>query len=119
MPFEVSPKESNFNVIQGDTFSLNVPYKDPSGSAINLSGYSAIFEVRDKPGGKIICATASVGDGITITSASGLIDIFLSSAKTNNFTVPRAAYQFQISSASTKTTLLYGWLMVEKSIIDE
>jgi hypothetical protein len=119
MPFEVSPKESNFNVIQGDSFSLNVAYKDPSGSAINLAGYTATFEVRDKPGGKIICATSSVGDGITITSASGLIDVFLSSAKTSNFTVPRAAYQFQISSASTKTTLLYGWLMVEKSVIDE
>lgn len=119
MPFEVSTRESNFSIIQGDSFALQILYKDSSGSAINLSGYSANFEVRDKPGGRILCASASVGDGITITSASGgVIDILLSSAKTANFTIPKAAYQFQISSASTRSTLLYGWFLVEKSIIE-
>jgi hypothetical protein len=119
MPFEISTKESNFSIIQGDSFALQILYKDSSGSAVNLTGYSANFEVRDKPGGKIICSTASVGDGITITSASGgIIDILLSSTKTSNFTIPKAAYQLQISSASTKNTLLYGWFLVEKSVIE-
>jgi hypothetical protein len=119
MPFEVSTRESNFSIIQGDSFALQILYKDSSGSAINLTGYSAKFEVRDKPGGKIICATASVGDGITVTSASGgVIDVLVSSSKTSNFTIPKAAYQLQISSASTKSTLLYGWFMVEKSVIE-
>jgi hypothetical protein len=119
MPFEVSTKESNFSIIQGDSFALQLLYKDSSGSAINLTGYSATLEVRDKPGGKILCASASIGDGITITSASGgVVDILLSSTKTANFTIPKAAYQFQISSASTRSTLLYGWFLVEKSIIE-
>jgi hypothetical protein len=100
VPFEVSTKESNFSIIQGDSFALQLLYKDSSGSAINLTGYSATLEVRDKPGGKILCASASIGDGITITSASGgVVDILLSSTKTANFTIPKAAYQFQISSA--------------------
>ena len=117
MPYDFSVKESNFSIVQGDTFALQILYKDSSGSAINLTGYSANMEIRDKPGGKIVCATASVGDGITITSASGgQIDILISSEKTNSFTVPRAAYQFKISSASTSTTLLYGWFLVEKSV---
>ena len=119
MPFDVSTKESNFSIIQGDSFALQLLYKDSSGSAINLTGYSATLEVRDKPGGKILCASASIGDGITITSASGgVVDILLSSTKTANFTIPKAAYQFQISSASTRSTLLYGWFLVEKSIIE-
>ena len=119
MPFETSANESNFNIVQGDSFPLRVVYKDSSGSAINLTGYSAKMEVRDKPGGKILCATASIGDGITITSAStGTIDILLSSAKTSNFTIPKAAYQFNITSSATNTTLLYGWFIVEKSVIE-
>lgn len=117
MPYDFSVKESNFSIVQGDSFSLQILYKDSSGSAVNLSGYSAFMEIRDKPGGKILCATASVNDGITITSASGgQIDILLPSAKTNNFTVPKAAYQLKISSASTTTTLLYGWFLVDKSV---
>ena len=119
MPFETSANESNFNIVQGDSFPLSIVYKDSSGSAINLTDYSAKMEVRDKPGGKILCATASVGDGITITSAStGTIDILLSSTKTSNFTIPKAAYQFNITSSATKTTLLYGWFIVEKSVIE-
>jgi len=119
VPFETSANESNFNIVQGDSFPLIIVYKDSSGSAINLTGYSAKMEVRDKPGGKILCATASIGDGITITSAStGTIDILLSSTKTSNFTIPKAAYQFNITSSSTTTTLLYGWFIVEKSVIE-
>lgn len=118
MPFDFSTKESNFSLVQGDTFSLQILYKDNSGSAINLTGYSAYMEIRDRPGGKILCTTASIGDGISITSASGgQIDILLSSEKTKTFTVPKAAYQFQISSASTTTTLLYGWFIVDKGLI--
>lgn len=117
MPFEVSPKESNFNVVQGDTLNLNVLYKDPDGLPIDLTGYAASLEVKDKPGGRILCATASVGDGITITSASGSIDISLSPSKTRKFTVPRAAYQLQLSYNNTYTTLLHGWFLVEKSVI--
>lgn len=118
MPFETSPKESNFSIMQGDSFSLQIQYQDSSGSAVNLNGYTANMEVRDKPGGRILCATASVGDGITITSASGgIIDILLPSEKTSNFTIPKAAYQFKLESASTSVTLLYGWFIVEKSVI--
>lgn len=118
MPFETSPKESNFSIIQGDSFALQVIYKDSNGSPVNLTGYTALLEVRDKPGGKILCASASIGDGITIATAStGTIDILLSKEKTSNFTIPKAAYQFQLNSSSTANTLLYGWFIVEKSVI--
>jgi len=117
MPYDFSVKESNFSIVQGDSFSLQILYKDSSGSAVNLTGYTASMEIRNKPGGKILCATASDGDGITITSASGgQIDILLPSSKTSLFTVPKAAYQFKIASSSTTTTLLYGWFLVEKSV---
>lgn len=119
MPLDISAKESNFNIVQGDSFSLQIMYKDSSGSAINLNGYGALMEVRDKPGGRILCATASVGDGITITSASaGQIDILLSAEKTANFTVPKAAYQLKLVSSSTTSTILYGWFIVEKSVVE-
>lgn len=119
MSLEKNGTEYNFNVVQGDTFKVNISYTDSSNLPINLSNYSAWLEIRDKPGGKILCATASVNDGITIVSASGGINVSLSSAKTKNFTTPRAAYQLQITDYyGAKTTLLNGWFLVNPGVIN-
>ena len=117
-------KEVNYNIIQGDNFQLALTYTDSSGSAINLTGASAYMEVRDKPGGQILCATASgapsaAGDGITFTASAGQININLTSAKTSVFITPRAAYQLQLTSATgIKTTLLTGWFLVNNGVIN-
>jgi len=117
-------KEVNYNVIQGDNFQLALTYTDSSGSAINLTGASAYMEVRDKPGGQILCATASgapgaAGDGLTFTASSGKISINLTAAKTSVFITPRAAYQLQLTdSGGAKTTLLQGWFLVNTGVIN-
>jgi len=118
MALEKNKNEYNFNIVQGDTFNIRLTYQNSDGTPINLTGYSAFMEVRDKPGGKILCATASVSDGITITSASGIVDVSLTSAKTNVFTTPRAAYQVQIDNGQSKYTLLYGWFNVNAGVIN-
>jgi len=111
--------DKNWKITQGDSFTLQIAYTDSSGSAINLSGYSAMFMVRDKPGGNIFCASAGVGDGITITSASGLIDLNVTPAKTRRFNFPKSAYQLQItSSGSINTTLLQGYFDVNAGVIE-
>jgi len=117
-------KEVNYNVIQGDSFQLALTYTDSLGSPINLTGTSAYMEVRDKPGGSILSATASgapgvAGDGITFTASAGLININLTPSKTSLFITPRAAYQLQLtSSGGIKTTLLQGWLLVNAGVIN-
>jgi hypothetical protein len=117
-------KEVNYNVIQGDSFQLALTYTDSSGAAINLTGASAYMEVRDKPGGQILCATASgasgaAGDGITFTASAGQINLNLTPAKTSAFITPRAAYQLQLtSSGGIKNTLLTGWFLVNSGVIN-
>lgn len=118
-------KEINYNVIQGDSFILSLTYNDSSGSAINLTGASAYLEVKDQPGGRITCATASgvasasVNDGISFTASAGKIDINITPAKTKLFNHPRAAYQLQLTQSNgIKTTLLTGWFLVNAGVID-
>jgi hypothetical protein len=117
-------KEVNYNVIQGDNFQLTLTYTDSTGSVINLAGASAYMEIRDKPGGSILSATASgadgqAGDGITFTASAGQIKINLSSSKTKLFNYPRSAYQLQMTSAGEiKTTLLNGWFIVNAGVIN-
>ena len=122
-------KDTNYNIIQGDSFILNLTYTDSSGSAINLTGYSALMEIRDQPGGRILSASAyytpasgsvaAVSDGLTVTASSGAVAINLTPDKTKNFNVPKSAYQVQITSpAGVKTTLLTGWFNVNAGVIN-
>jgi len=109
----------NYDAIQGDSFQLDFTYTDSLGAAINLTGYTILVEVRDKPGGKVLCATCSIGDGVTVTSAaSGLFSLVITPTKTKNFVYPKSAYQVQaMSSSGIVTTLLKGWINVDAGVI--
>lgn len=117
-------KDTNYNIIQGDSWNIQLTYTDSSGSAINLTGYSVLMEVRDEPGGKILCASASVstsasaGDGVTIDRANGKITILLSGTKTKKFNYPKSAYQIQITNGTNTYTLLKGWFIVDAGVIN-
>ena len=110
----------DWKITQGDSFQLQLEYKDENGDSINLSGYTIQMEVKDQPGGVITSATCSLGDGITVSNPStGIISINISPTKTKNFNYPRASYQLQITSpGNIKTTLLQGWFLVNAGVIN-
>jgi len=110
----------NYKLTQGDTFSLELEYKDENEEPINLTGFSIQLEVRDKPGSKKLSASCTIGDGITVTSAvNGIMLIEISPAKTRMFPYPRAAYQVQITDQyDANTTLLQGWFVVNAGVIE-
>lgn len=110
--------EVNFNVIQGDTFTMRVEYQDENNNPIDITGYSAIMTVRDKPGGKIVCATIDDSSGIVIDGPNGGLDLTIAPEQTRKFTTPRARYQIQIiSDQGVKTTVLSGYFMVSTTVI--
>lgn len=119
-------KETNYNIVQGDTWSLTITYTDSIGTPINLNGASALMQVRDQPGGRIVCASAtayssspSLNDGMIITASAGKIDITISADKTRKFNLPKSAYQVQLTNSSgANTTLLKGWFNVDAGVID-
>jgi len=112
--------DRNWKIIQGDSFILQINYSDSTGSAINLTGASALFMVRDIPGGPIFCASAGVGDGITLNSPSvGGIYINVSPEKTRKFNFPKSAYQLQIRTANgDNNTILKGYFDVDAGVIE-
>ena len=113
----MSIQEINFDIIQGDTWSTYVTVKDPAGNLINFTGYNFIMEVRDKEGGKTLCATASLSNGITITN-TGQIYIELTPTQTSNFNLPKSKYQIvSIDASNRRTTLVQGWFQVRASVI--
>ena len=113
----LSIEEVNYDVVQGDTWTLDIVVKDDTGSLINFNGYTFEMEVRDREGGKVVCATASLGDGFTVTGL-GTITIELTPEKTKKFTLPRAKYQIQsVDQSGRRKTLGIGWFKVTAGTI--
>lgn len=112
-------EEVNFQVVQGDTFTMEVTYTNPNGSAINLTDFSAKMDVRDQPGGKILCASISSTNQIDIDGTNGKLTISFTPAQTRKFTTPSAAYQLKIINNNTgeSTTLVRGYFSVNAAVI--
>lgn len=112
-------RDVNFDVIQGDSYTLQVDYKDTSDNPIDLTGYGATCKVKDSFGGKITCATITAGSGIVIDDVNGTLVLTFSPAQTKKFTMPRASFQLQLLAPNgvTKTTILSGWFAVSKGNI--
>jgi len=117
-------EQKNYNIVQGDSWSLNLKYVDSSGSAVPLIGYSVLMQVKNEPGGRILCASASVnstsasGTGIIVDRANGIIDISLTPTQTKSFTYPQSAYQIRIDNGLNVETLQKGWFIVDAGVID-
>lgn len=110
---------TNFKITQGDSFLLQVTYKDQDDVAIDISGYNIVMEIKDKPGGKVLCASCTIGDGITLTDPqNGIFNINVSPEKTRKFTYPRASYQVQGTYSEDNTTFVEGWFEVNAGTID-
>jgi hypothetical protein len=111
-------EDVNFKVVQGDTFSIQVTYTNPNGTPINLTNYSARMDVRNEPAGKVLCASVTNGNGITINGSTGVLSITFNPAQTRRFSTPSAAYQLQIASSGGQyTTILKGFLSVYPAVV--
>ena len=109
--------ETNYELVQGDTWEFTVPVTDLSGNPVtNLTGYTFDVQVRDKEGGHILCAEAVLGNGVT--TGSGSITVSFTPDQTSNFNLPKSVYQVQVTYPTTKKkTLQVGWIQVHPAII--
>ena len=115
-----SEESKNFKVTQGDTFNLEIQYLDPTDQPISLEGFTFLVEIKDKPGGSILCATCILEDGVEIIDLEqGIFNISISPEKTRKFNYPKSAYQVQITDQyNQKYTLVQGWFNVNPGVID-
>ena len=82
-------QNTNYEIIQGDTWTLDVYYEDKDGNPINISNYNIVAEVKDKQGGSILCASASMDDGVTLIDDGNYnaVRVEFSPSKTSKFNI--------------------------------
>ena len=115
-----SDQDINYKITQGDSFQLEIQYLDPDDNPIDITGYDILMEIKDKPGGRILSATCSIGDGLSVPDpTTGIIEVDITPAKTRKFNYPRASYQIQgTDQYGAKITFIQGWFQVNAGTID-
>ena len=107
----VIPGKKNFTVQRRADFPLRLTFKDSTGSAINLTGFTVAAQVYDDP------RTTKFADfAVTYTNrVSGIVDIKLSDTDTANFTPNVLKYDVLLTDGSgNKEYYLEGTLFISE-----
>ena len=107
----VIPGKKNFTVQRRADFPLRLTFKDSTGSAINLTGYTVAAQVYDDPR-----STKYADFSVTYTNRTGgIVDISLSDTDTANFTPNVLKYDVLLTDGSgNKEYYLEGTLFVSE-----
>ena len=88
----------NIQIRDNETFSLALTYKDSNGIVIDLTGYTARMQVRDKAGGTILLDTDTAPSSAVITGSEGRIDVTYAFAHVNAITAHRGVYDLALTA---------------------
>lgn len=114
-------------VDQGSTFRKTITWKDSSGSAVNLTGYTARMQARTTmSASSTIVQLTTANGGITLGGSAGTIDLYISDTDTAEFptAVPSGfsdalvgVYDLELISGSGDVTrLLHGDFIVNPEV---
>ena len=108
----------NFFIEQGATFQKTITWKDSSGTAINLTGYTARMQFRRVVSATEVLFSATSSNGIIVLGgAAGTIAITIPATTTEAFTFVDAVYDLELqSSGGIVTRLMEGGVAVSKEV---
>jgi hypothetical protein len=120
----------SFTIEQGSTLNFELQYKNATGSAINLSGYSGKMQIKsnyaDNSPTIYLTLSSSLqvdGTGLNFSgsngstpTASGSIGVFISAATSSLLTFDTALYDLEITSGSIVTRILEGQVKLSKEV---
>lgn len=103
---------------QGATFRRELIWKDAEGAPINLIGYTARMQIRERVSATAILTELTTANGrIVLTPAQGKLTLELSATLTDALTYPAAVYDLEVVAADGSITrLLQGNVLIEGSV---
>jgi hypothetical protein len=110
----------NVTIDQGADWFLDATYEDPSGTPINLQGYTAALQLRSLPSSSSAALTLTTANGgIAITGASGLVSIRATAIQTGEIDEGDYVYDLEITApapGSVVTRLIQGQAIVSAQV---
>ena len=65
----------NITHVAGDTFQYQITWQEPTGTPVDLGGYSAQMQIREAAGGGIWATSTSVSPTLTIVLGGAITTI--------------------------------------------
>jgi len=104
---------------QGADWYINFVYEDTdTGTPINITNYTAALQLRSLPSDTTTALSlTSPSGGITITGASGLIEVHATAVQTGAIVAGYYYYDCEITSpANVVTRLIQGQILVSPQV---
>jgi hypothetical protein len=108
----------DFEIEQGATLLKPIVWKDSTGTAVNLTGYTAKMQIRKSVSSTDVLLELSTTNGkLSITAGTGTITMIFSATTTAAIDWSRGKYDLELTSSSgVVTRLLEGEITVSKEI---
>lgn len=107
----------NLIIEQYSTFKARFTWLDKNKTAIDLTGYTAVMQVRDAVGSVVLIELNTENGRIAITPIAGAIELSLTDEETGALTIKSALYDLVlISSAGQATRLMEGKVTVSPGV---
>lgn len=103
---------------QGATFIKDLVWKDSTGTAIDVTGYTARMQIRRNKSAVDVLLTATTENGyITMGTTDGAIDIEIPDTVTAALTATRGMYDLEvISPGGVVTRLIEGTVEISREV---
>ena len=124
----MSAGKYSFVIEQGATFTIQLDYKDNTGTPIDLTGYSGKMQIRPTVTSDTVYLTLSSslspdGSGLNFSGSggfnpptSGTIGVIIAAETSNNLNFDQAVYDLEIYKQSTVTRLIEGQVKLSKQV---
>ena len=109
MTTSMDEKRVDFIFDQGADISISTQIFDDNGAILDITGYHAKMQIRSAAGGELYDEFSDQGASpeITITGASGLIVVGISSTVSAGYLWTKGVYDLKLTDGSGKITYPY------------
>jgi len=111
----INPGTYNFNLYQGADWDRTFTITQ-SGTALNLTGYTARMQVREAADSTAYLLNLTSGTGITLGGTAGSVAVAITSAQSSAIDAGSYAYDLELLSGSQVTRLLQGAVNVSGNV---
>jgi hypothetical protein len=112
-------RHQNIRIAQRETFSLTTHWTNPDGTPKDLTGYTAMMQIRQTVDSEDDEITLTDEDGITITGEEGRVDVVIQADETAAMDFESGVYDLFLMGDGVSTRLLKGKVAIDKAVTRE
>lgn len=108
--------EYTLYIEQGTTFTRTVVWRDSTGTAKDVTGYTAALQIRETIDSDTVLVSLTSSAGIAVGTTNGQFVITMTATQTSAIKVDKAVYDLEVTKSAVVTRLLQGDVVVSREV---